>query len=79
MDWTEESQKAQEFILAGLCGGAITGLFAGVEDRRVKGLLGVGLPVILDAAGTNQLKYLTDGQLHSFQERCLAKLTKPNA
>jgi hypothetical protein len=79
MDWMEQTQGTQEFILAGLCGGAITGLLAGAEDTRMKGLLGLGIPVILDAAGVDHLRYVTDGQLHSLQKRYIDRLIKPDA
>ena len=34
MDWMEEQSRIKRFILAGLCGGAITGLLAGAQDYR---------------------------------------------
>jgi hypothetical protein len=65
MDWMEKECNTSRFILAGLCGGAITGLFAGAKDKRVIGLLGLGIPVILDSSNTQHERYLTDGRLEN--------------
>lgn len=74
MDWIEKKHGISRFILAGLCGGAITGLLAGAVDQRVHSLLGLGIPVILDSAGTDQTKYMTRGQLKDLRGSYLKKL-----
>ena len=74
MDWMEREQGISSFILAGLCGGAITGLLAGAMDQRVHSLLGLGIPVILDSASTDQTKYMTRGQLEELRGSYLKKL-----
>jgi pimeloyl-ACP methyl ester carboxylesterase len=62
------------FILAGLCGGAITGLLAGANDDRVDSLIGLGLPVILDSDQVDHTKYLTTGELDQWRKGYFAKL-----
>ena len=49
VDWLESEHGLRKFILSGLCGGAITGLFAGARDRRVDSIISLGIPVILDS------------------------------
>jgi len=74
MDWMENAHGISRFILAGLCGGAITGLLTGAIDQRVHSLLGLGIPVILDSAKADQTKYMTRGQLEDLRGSYLKKL-----
>ncbi len=74
MDWMEKEYHASRFILAGLCGGAITGLLAGANDGRVDSLIGLGLPVILDSDQVDPAKYLTTGELDQWREGYVSKL-----
>ena len=79
MDWMEKDHGISRFILAGLCGGAITGLLAGAADKRVHSLLGLGIPVVLDSANIDRNAYITAGQLASLREKYTQKLFKPSA
>jgi hypothetical protein len=63
MNWLESELGLREFVLGGLCGGAITGLLAGRNDARVLGLLALGIPVILDSTDIDKRQFLTDGQI----------------
>jgi len=74
MNWMQRKCGIPRFMLAGLCGGAITGLLAGAMDERVHSLLGLGIPVILDSVSTNQTKYMTRGQLEELRDGYLRKL-----
>ena len=77
MQWVSEKYGIKRFILAGLCGGAITGLLTAKGDARVEGLLGLGIPVILDSAQMDKSRFLTDGQIDSLHQRYLDKLFSP--
>lgn len=79
MDWMERQQGVSRFILAGLCGGAITGLLTGAIDKRVKLLLGIGMPVILDSASKDKSKYISKGQLEELRDSYLKKLLDPKS
>lgn len=79
MDWMQRELGITRFVLAGLCGGAITGLLTGATDRRVHTLVGLGMPVILDNAKTDQTRYMTRGQLNDLQETYRKKLLDPKA
>jgi hypothetical protein len=79
MDWMQKKSKLSKFILTGLCGGAITGLLSGANDERVIGLLGLGIPVILDSSSIDQSKYITKGQLMDLRKLYIEKLLSPKA
>ena len=73
MDWLETTHGIKRFLVAGLCGGAITALLAADEDPRVVGLVGLGMPVILDGSGIDYWRYMTTVQLKGTRDRYLAK------
>ncbi|MBY0246070.1 MAG: hypothetical protein K2Q17_00280 [Nitrospiraceae bacterium] len=79
MDWMESTYAAKKFIVSGLCGGAITGLLAAVKDRRIVGLLGLAIPVILDGSRIDFSKYMTEAQLSATRDGYLGKLVNPEA
>jgi uncharacterized protein len=74
MDWLQREHGIGRFILSGLCGGAITGLLAGERDRRVAGLLGIGLTAILASRAADASRYMTAGELQGARQRYLRRL-----
>jgi uncharacterized protein len=72
--WTCETLGVSKVILAGLCGGAITGLLAGAGDPRVAGLLGLGLPISVDGSNVDKVKYMSIGQLEGIRSKYVRKL-----
>lgn len=68
MGWMEERVGCSSFVLSGLCGGAITGLLSGAGDERVSGLVGLGIPVILDSSTIDHSRYITTGELEAHRE-----------
>jgi hypothetical protein len=74
MDYMGEEQGIRKFVLGGLCGGALTGLFAGGSDMRVVGLFGLGIPVILDGREVDPLVHMTEGQADKLRRSYLGKL-----
>ena len=79
MDWMGKQYGINEFILSGLCGGAITGMFAGANDDRVIALHGLGIPVILDTSDVSQFNFITQGQLQSLRKGYVSKLVDPQS
>lgn len=79
MDWMQRTYGTSQFILSGLCGGAITGLLAAVKDPRIVSLLGLAIPVILDGARIDFTKYMTDTQLNLTRDNYVHKLMDPRA
>jgi hypothetical protein len=79
MDWMQKEHGTRRFILSGLCGGAITGLLAGEGDRRVVGLLGIGLTAILASRAADASRYMTTGQLQDMRQMYVRRLLSPEA
>jgi pimeloyl-ACP methyl ester carboxylesterase len=79
MDFLQKTHGIRRVIAAGLCGGAITGLLAASRDARVIGLLGLGLPVMLDTPGVDSSRYMTSGQLRGIRAKYFRKLATPGA
>lgn len=74
-----ETCGVERVVLAGLCGGAITGVLTGARDPRVAGLLGLGLPVSVDGSNVDKVKYMSAGQLEGIRRKYLRKLTDPKS
>lgn len=74
MDWVEENLEINKIILSGLCGGAITGLLAGMGDSRAVGLFGLGIPVSLYGSNIDKTKYISQGQLKDLRGGYLSKI-----
>ncbi|MDH5325902.1 MAG: hypothetical protein OEZ68_00370 [Gammaproteobacteria bacterium] len=74
IEYLAKKSGVKRFILSGLCGGAITGLLAGEMDKRVIGVLGLGLPIIFDVSESDRYKYLTKGQIENYKYRYIKKL-----
>ncbi len=74
MDWMERTHGTNKFIVSGLCGGAITGLLTASKDHRIKCLLGLAIPVILDGTHIDFTKYMTDNQLKETRDGYIRKL-----
>ena len=74
MDYMREEHGIGKFVLGGLCGGALTGLFAGSDDSRVVGLFGLGIPVILDGSRMDTVNHITEGQAESLRRSYYQKI-----
>jgi uncharacterized protein len=61
-------------VVGGLCGGAITGILAAAGHAHVAGVLGLGLPVMLDGSGIDKTRYMTVGQLDGIRSKYFGKL-----
>ena len=79
MTWMEQRLGSRRFILSGLCGGAITGLLAGARDKRVAGLLALGITPLIASKAADPSRYMTSGQLDDIGRTYLQKLLKPQA
>jgi len=79
MSWMQQRVGSKRFILSGLCGGAITGLLAGARDRRVAGLLALGITPLIASKNADPSRYMTAGQLDDIGRTYLQKLLKPKA
>ena len=74
IDWFKRKYDIDKVILAGLCGGAITGLLAGADNPDVVGLLAIGIPVTLDGANIDRKKSITENQMINIKSKYIGKL-----
>lgn len=79
IDWFQNRLGLEHFVLAGLCGGALTGLLAAKDDRRVNGILALALPVAFDARPDEASRNMTSGQMNEMGSYYIRKLLKPSA
>ncbi len=79
MDWLSQKSGISQFILAGLCGGAITALLAAERDGRAIGILSLGIPCVLSSSAIDPGSYITMKQLESIRNRYLTKILNPKA
>ena len=59
MDWMQRTYGTRQFIAAGLCGGALTGLLTAARDPRIVALCAISFPVILDGSDRDPARYMT--------------------
>ena len=74
MDWLQREYRISKFVLSGLCGGAITGLFTGAQDPRVDALVGIAIPVIQYGNDSMRYRYLSTGEQGRFRRGYIRKL-----
>lgn len=74
LDWLQREYGFSRFVAGGLCGGAITGLLTAEGDRRIVGLLALGIPAVLDVGEAQWHAHLTKGQLDQLRQSYLGKL-----
>ena len=79
VEWMINNCNIEKVVLSGLCGGAITGLLSGSDDKRVCGLIGLGIPVTLDGSNIDKKLQLTGKQLKGIKEKYFNKIFNPDA
>ena len=79
MDWLKRECGVDRFVGSGLCGGSITALLAGAGDQRMKSMLALSIPTILDGGEANWGRYATNQQLASIRRGYLERLANPNS
>jgi len=79
MDWMQGACNLDRFIVGGLCGGAITGLLCGMQDKRIDSLLGIGIPVTLDSTNMDRMETLSTGYLDRLRKGYVKKLLDPKS
>jgi uncharacterized protein len=77
LDWLRSAQGFKQFVLGGLCGGAITALLAARREPSVVGLLSLGMTVTLASNAATPGKYLTSKQLEGKRAMYFRNLLKP--
>ena len=79
LNWFENQYGMRKFILAGLCGGAITALLTGANDSRVEGILSLGMTCIISGSNADPYQYLTEGQSQELRASYFSKLLDPKS
>lgn len=79
MQWLREQLGSQQFILGGLCGGAITALLTAQREPQVAALLSLGMTVTLASNAATPAKYLTRAQLDSRRRGYYRRLLQPKS
>jgi pimeloyl-ACP methyl ester carboxylesterase len=77
MDWMASTHRIDRFIGSGLCGGSITALLAASRDARIRALLGIGLPVILDGGERTRGRFLTSQQTREARGQLFSRILRP--
>jgi uncharacterized protein len=78
LDWMASTYGTRRVVVAGLCGGALTGLLAG-DHPNIAGLLSFGIPVMLDGTAVDKTRNMTVGQLAGIKDKYWKKLLRPSA
>jgi hypothetical protein len=74
INWMEGQFGIKRFILAGLCGGAITALLTSEKDTRVYAIISLGMTCILSSANIDPAKHMPTKQLSAIREKYLKKV-----
>jgi hypothetical protein len=74
MDFMQRTEGCSQFIAAGLCGGALTGLLAAQRDTRIRSLVALSIPVILDGSHVDATRHMTAAQLQVTRAAYVNKL-----
>ncbi len=79
LDFLRATYGVRQFVLGGLCGGAITGVLAAKNRPDAVGILGLGLPVMVEGSQVDKYAVMTEGQARSLRRKYLAKLADPQS
>ena len=79
MDWMTRECGVDRFVGSGLCGGSITALLAGAGDQRMRSMLALSIPTVLDGGEANWGRFATDRQLVDVRRGYLMRLVKPDS
>ena len=73
LDWLGKSHRYTNFILGGLCGGAITALLTAQADDRVKGILSLGMTTTLAMGARERTKHASQQELAALRKGYLKR------
>ena len=79
LDWFTRTYGVRRFIAGGLCGGAITGVVTADSRHDVVGIIGLGLPVMVEGSSRDPYVTMTTGQARSLRTKYLGKLLDPGS
>ena len=79
LDWMQATYGTSDYIVGGLCGGAITAILAAPGDKRIKGILGLGVPVTLDSPTADRYAVHDRGPVEGRPFEYLRKVLDPRS
>jgi uncharacterized protein len=79
LDWFTRTYGVRRFIAGGLCGGAITGVVTADRRHDIVGIIGLGLPVMVEGSQRDPYVTMTAGQARSLRTKYLGKLLDPKS
>lgn len=79
LDWLRRERGHRRFIVGGLCGGAITALYAAQRDRAVEGLLSIGMTVTLASDAVQPAAELSAATLADRRRGYFKRLLDPRS
>lgn len=69
IDWLSNKHGFSNYIIGGLCGGAISALLTAFTNYQVKAILGLGLPVSMEKDGFDNLKNFVSWYINFYKSR----------
>lgn len=79
LDWLEQQHGYRQFLLGGLCGGAITGILLAERDERAVGLISLGMTTTLAMGAADRTTFATQGELAGLRRGYLRRLLDPKS
>jgi pimeloyl-ACP methyl ester carboxylesterase len=77
--WLRRERGHERLIVGGLCGGAITALYAAQHDSSVEALLAIGMTVTVSSDAVLPAAYLTNAELAHRRRGYLRRLLSPRS
>jgi uncharacterized protein len=79
LQWMRREHGHTRFIVGGLCGGAITALYAAQRDPGVEALLSIGMTVTMASDAVRPAAYFTTAELVDRRRGYLRRLLQPKS
>ena len=79
LEWMRRERGHRRFIVGGLCGGAITALYAAQRDPGVVALLSIGMTVTLASDAVRPAAYFTTAELTNRWHGYVRRLLRPRS
>jgi pimeloyl-ACP methyl ester carboxylesterase len=79
LQWMRRERGHTRFIVGGLCGGAITALYAAQRDPGVEALLSIGMTVTMASDAVRPAAYFTTAELVHRRRGYLRRLLQPKS
>ena len=79
LEWMRREHGHRRFIVGGLCGGAITALYAAQQDASVEALLSIGMTVTLASDAARPAEQMSSAELAARRRGYLRRMLDPKS